>query len=177
MYVTVPYNKVLFSILYFFNQPIGSWFWNCLRSNRRRRKHSENKLSQCNFVDHKFHFPWIDLRTNLSFALRALRGTARPCVVVMASSNARRHQTERTVPREICGSHDAYREVEPCVTLPFVLWYNCTDFSYKTLASILMTGMEILVSFWRRSLRPVSSVATRWQFSTRDVRLCGFCRY
>jgi hypothetical protein len=23
MYVTVPYNKVLFSILYFFNQPIG----------------------------------------------------------------------------------------------------------------------------------------------------------
>jgi len=28
MYVTVPYNNVLFSILYFFNQPIGSWFWN-----------------------------------------------------------------------------------------------------------------------------------------------------
>ena len=29
MYVTVPYNKVLFSILYFFNQPIRGWFWNC----------------------------------------------------------------------------------------------------------------------------------------------------
>jgi len=31
MYVTVPYNKVFFSILYFFNQPTGSWFWNCPR--------------------------------------------------------------------------------------------------------------------------------------------------
>ena len=31
IYVTVPYNKVLFSSLYFFNQPIGSWFWNCPR--------------------------------------------------------------------------------------------------------------------------------------------------
>jgi hypothetical protein len=32
MYVTVPYNKVLFSIVYFFNQPIGGWFWNCPRT-------------------------------------------------------------------------------------------------------------------------------------------------
>jgi len=29
MYVTIPYNKVLFSVLYFYNQPIGGWFWNC----------------------------------------------------------------------------------------------------------------------------------------------------
>ena len=28
MYVTVPYNKVLFCILYSFNQPIGGCFWN-----------------------------------------------------------------------------------------------------------------------------------------------------
>jgi hypothetical protein len=33
MYVTVPYNKDLFYILYFFNQPIGSCFWNCPRIN------------------------------------------------------------------------------------------------------------------------------------------------
>jgi hypothetical protein len=32
MYVTVPYNEVLFSILYFFNQPIGGGFWNCPRN-------------------------------------------------------------------------------------------------------------------------------------------------
>jgi len=30
MYVTVPYNEVLFSILYFFYLPIGGWFWNSL---------------------------------------------------------------------------------------------------------------------------------------------------
>ena len=29
MYITVPHNKVLFSILYFFNQPIRGSFWNC----------------------------------------------------------------------------------------------------------------------------------------------------
>jgi len=32
VYVTVPYYKVLFSLLYFFNQPIGGWFWNFLRT-------------------------------------------------------------------------------------------------------------------------------------------------
>jgi hypothetical protein len=32
MYVTVPYNNFFFSILYFFNQPIGSWFLNCPRT-------------------------------------------------------------------------------------------------------------------------------------------------
>jgi len=31
MYVTVPYNKVLFPILYSFNQPIGVLFWSCPR--------------------------------------------------------------------------------------------------------------------------------------------------
>jgi len=31
MYVTVQYNTVLLSILYFLIQPIGGWFWNCPR--------------------------------------------------------------------------------------------------------------------------------------------------
>jgi hypothetical protein len=32
LYVTVPYNKVLFSILYFFYQLIGGWCWNSLHT-------------------------------------------------------------------------------------------------------------------------------------------------
>jgi hypothetical protein len=31
MHVTVPYNKVLFYILHFFNKPIGGWIWKCPR--------------------------------------------------------------------------------------------------------------------------------------------------
>jgi len=41
MHMTVPYNKVLFSILYFFNQPIGGWFWNCPRI------YTHNTLHKC----------------------------------------------------------------------------------------------------------------------------------
>jgi hypothetical protein len=36
MYITVRYNKVLFSVLYFFNRPIGGWSLNCHRTWKSR---------------------------------------------------------------------------------------------------------------------------------------------
>jgi hypothetical protein len=61
MYVTVPYNEVLFSILYFFNQPIGSWFWNCPRIMTVGSSHC-----QCDFVKNNINLSCYILATCLT---------------------------------------------------------------------------------------------------------------